>query len=169
MRLLATVAVGVLLACSTERKASRVAHAPHGPLAALMTQHNTATCGVSGRTYATKFWQPPYQTCQSTNADSTESAEIDADSVVVELYNSWTVTPAVQAGVFSQAVDELTSRFGTPQSCSPTRMQWRSGDSLHIALQIAPISQVGTELDEGPYRLTRVARLGPLDPAEWGC
>jgi hypothetical protein len=141
----------------------------HGPLAVLMTQHGSATCSRSDRTYATPFWRPPYQTCRSAIADSTESAEIDADSVVVELYSTWTVPPAAQAGLFSQAEGELTSRFGSPQRCSPTKVEWRQGDSLDVVLQIAPVSQVGTEFDEGPYRMIRIARLGPIDPAVGGC
>lgn len=169
MRLPATIGLGLLLACSAERKASVLAPVPHGPLAALMTQHGTANCSRSDRTYATPFWRPPYQSCGSTSADSTESAEIDADSVVVELHSTWTVTPAAKAAVFSQAEGELTSRFGSPRRCSPTKVEWRQGDSLDMVLQIAPVSQVGTELDEGPYRMTRIARLGPLDPVLWGC
>jgi len=168
MRFPAIIAVGLLLACSAERKAASVS-APHGPLAALMTQHASATCGVSARTYETKFWQPPYQTCTSTIADSSESAEIDADSVVVELYNTWTVAPAAQAGLFSQEEGELTSKFGSPRRCSATKVEWRQGDTVHMVLQIAPVSEVGTEFNEGPYRMTRIARLGPLDPATWGC
>jgi hypothetical protein len=169
MRRTATIVVGLLLACSHERKAAVQATAPHGPLAALMTQHAAATCGKSDRTYATTFWHPPYQSCNSTLADSAENAEIDADSVVVELYNTWTVTPAAQAAAFSQAEGELMSRFGTPQRCSPTKSEWRQGDTLDMVLQIAPVSQVGTEFDAGPYRLTRIARLGPLDAAVGGC
>ena len=168
MRLPAIIAAGLLLACSGEHKVARVS-APHGPLAALMTQHSAATCGVSTRTYDAIFWHPPYQTCSSTIADATESAEIDADSVVVELYNTWTVTPDAQANLFSQAEGELTSRFGSPTRCSPTKVEWRQGDSLHMVLEIAPVSEVGTEFDKGPYRMTRMARLGPLDPATWGC
>ncbi|MEO8333983.1 MAG: hypothetical protein ABI664_03360 [bacterium] len=168
MRLPAIIAVGLLLACSREHKAA-VAPVVHGPLAALMTQHGTAACGVSGRTYESTFFRPPYQTCSSASADATETAEIDSDSVVVELNNTWTVTPAAQSSVFSQAEGELTARFGSPQRCSETKVQWREGDSLHMVLQIAPVSDVGTEFDAGPYRLTRMARLGPLDPATWGC
>lgn len=134
-----------------------------------MTQHDAATCGLSGRTYATTFYHPPYQTCSSSTADATESAELDADSVVVELLNTWTTTPAAHASLLSQAEGDLTSRFGAPQRCSETKLQWRQGDSLHVVLQIAPVSEVGTEADEGPYRMTRIARLGPLDPALWGC
>lgn len=169
MRLLATIALGLLLACSAERKASVLIPVPHGPLAAIMTHHGTATCGRSDRTYATTFWRPPYQSCLSEIGDSTESAEIDSDSVVVELYSTWTVTPAAATGVFTQAEGELTSRFGSPHRCSPTKVEWRQGDSLDMVLQIAPVSQVGTEFDEGPYRMTRMARLGPLDPVLWGC
>ena len=168
MRLPATIALGLLLACSGERKAS-VAPVVHGPLAALMTQHSSATCGKSDRTYETTFWRPPYQTCVSTSADATESAEIDSDSVVVELTNTWTATPADQASVFSQAEGELTARFGMPQRCSATKVEWRQGDTLDMVLQIAPVSQVGTEFDAGPYRMTRLARLGPLDPSVGGC
>ena len=134
-----------------------------------MTQHASATCGMSARTYATTFWRPPYQTCSSTLADSAESAEIDADSVVVELTNTWTVAPTDQAGLFSQAEGELTSQFGSPQRCSSSKAEWRRGDSLDMVLQIAPVSQTGTEFDAGPYRMTRIARLGPLDPAVGGC
>jgi hypothetical protein len=169
MRLLAVIAVGLLCACSGERNPSARTAVVHGPLAAIMTQHATATCGKSDRTYPTTFWHPPYQTCSSTTADSAESAEIDADSVVVELYNTWTLTPAAQASAFSQQQSELASRFGSPRQCSATKVEWRQGDSLHMVLQIAPASQVGTEFDEGPYRMTRMARLGPLDAAAWGC
>ncbi|MEO5815798.1 MAG: hypothetical protein ABIT20_11010 [Gemmatimonadaceae bacterium] len=168
MRLPAIIAAGVLLGCSGEHKVT-AASAPHGPLAELMTQHATAACGKSARTYETIFFHPPYQTCTTAVGDSTESAEIDADSMVVELYNTWTVTPAAQASVFSQAEGELTTRFGSPHRCSESKVEWRQGDSLHMVLQIAPVSQVGTELDAGPYRLTRMARLGPLDPSIWGC
>ena len=168
MRLPAPIALGLLLACSGERKPS-VAPVVHGPLAALMTQHGSATCGKSDRTYATPFWRPPYQTCNSAIADSTESAEIDADSVVVELSSTWKFAPAAQASAFSQAEGELTARFGSPQRCSATKVEWRQGDTLDMVLQIAPVSQVGTEFDEGPYRMTRVARLGPLDPSVGGC
>ena len=168
MRLPAIIALGILFACSGERKAS-VAPAVHGPLAALMTQHATATCGKSDRTYATPFWRPPYQTCSSAIADSTESAEIDADSVVVELSSTWKFTPADQASAFSQAESELTAQFGSPRRCSPTKVEWRMGDTLDMVLQIAPVSQVGTEFDAGPYRMTRVARLGPLDLSVGGC
>ena len=169
MRLLAIVSVGVLVACSSKHEKPAHATSPHGPLAALMTQHASATCGMSARTYATKFWSPPYQTCSSTIADSSESAEIDADSMVVELVNTWTVAPTAQAGLFSQAEGELASQFGSPRQCSPTKVEWRQGDSLHMVLQIAPVSQTGTEFDAGPYRMTRIARLGPLDAAVWGC
>ena len=168
MRIPAIIAFGLLLACSGERKAS-VAPAVQGPLAALMTQHASAKCGKSDRTYATPFWRPPYQTCSSANADSTESAEIDSDSVVVELTSTWKFTPAAQTGAFSQAEGELTARFGSPQRCSATKVEWRQADTLDMVLQIAPVSQVGTEFDAGPYRMTRVARLGPLDPSVGGC
>ena len=124
---------------------------------------------MSARTYATTFWRAPYQTCSSTLADSAESAEIDADSVVVELTNTWTVAPTAQAGLFSQAEGELTSQFGSSQRCSASKAEWRRGDSLDMVLQIAPVSQTGTEFDAGPYRMTRIARLGPLDPAVGGC
>jgi hypothetical protein len=134
-----------------------------------MTQHAAATCGKSGRMYDGVFWHPPYQTCTSALGDSTESAEIDSDSVVVELSSTWTLTPAAQAGAFSQAQSELTSQFGSPTQCSPTKVEWRQGDSLDVVLWIAPASQVGTEFDEGPYRMTRIARLGPLDAAVGGC
>jgi hypothetical protein len=163
------LAACLLLACARERKAAVPIPVVHGPLAALMTQHGTAACGASARTYATTFWHPPYQTCSSETADSTESAEIDADSLVVELNNTWTVTPSAQATLFSQAEGELTRRFGNPRRCTPTKAEWRQGDSLDMVLQIAPVSQVGTEFDEGPYRMTRMARLGPLDSALWGC
>ena len=169
MRVPTTIALCVLLACSTERKPSAVARGAHGPLAALMTQHSVATCSRSDRTYESTFWRPPYQTCRSAIADSTESAEIDADSVVVELYNAWTVAPADKASVFSRAEGDISSQFGAPQRCSETKLQWRQADTLVMVLQIAPASQVGTEFDEGPYRMTRMARLGPLDPAVWGC
>ena len=169
MRLLAIFAVAILVACSGRRTKAPHTAGPHGPLATLMTQHASATCGMSARTYATTFWRPPYQTCSSTLGDSTESAEIDADSVVVELTNTWTVAPTAQASLYSQAEGELTSQFGTPQRCSPSRVEWRQGDSLQIVLQIAAVSQTGTEFDAGPYRMTRMARLGPLDPAVWGC
>lgn len=169
MRLLAIVSVGILVACSGKPDKPAHAMSPHGPLAALMTQHASASCGMSARTYATKFWSPPYQTCASTIADSSESAEIDADSVVVELVNTWTVAPTAQASLFSQAEGDLASQFGSPRQCSPTKVEWRQGDSLHMVLQIAPVSQTGTEFDAGPYRMTRIARLGPLDAAIWGC
>lgn len=168
MRFPAFVTLCLLLACSGERKPS-VAPVVHGPLAALMTQHASATCGKSDRTYATIFWHPPYQTCTATSEDWTESAEIDSDSVVVELTNTWKATPADHASVFSQAEGDLTSRFGTPLRCSATKVEWRQGDSLDVVLEIAPVSQVGTELDEGPYRMTRVARLGALDSSLGGC
>ena len=169
MRLYAIVAAILLLACSG--KGTKSAHAPavHGPLAALMAHHATASCGMSARSYAVTFWRPPYQTCSSEMTDSTESAEIDSDSVVVELYNSWTVPPTAQAGLFSQAEGELTSQFGSPRRCSASKVEWRQGDSLDMVLQVAPVSQTGTEFDAGPYRLTRLARLGPLDPAVGGC
>jgi hypothetical protein len=134
-----------------------------------MTQHASATCAASDRTYPAIFHQPPYQTCRAGSADSTESAEVDADSLVVELYSTWTVAPAAKESAFSQAEGELTSRFGSPRQCSATKVAWSQGDSLEIGLQIAPASQVGTEFDEGHYRMTRMARLGPLDPATWGC
>ena len=169
MRLLTIVAFSLLLACSGKRAKAPPTAAPHGPLAVLMTQHNAATCGMSARTYAATFWRAPDQTCSFPLADSSESAEIDADSVVVELYNTWTVAPAAQAGLFSQAEGELTSQFGSPRQCSPSKVEWRQGDSLHMVLQIAPVSQTGTEFDAGPYRMTRMARLGPLDPGVWGC
>ena len=161
MRLFAIFSVGIILvACSGKRTKAPHAAAPHGPLAVLMTQHSAATCGMSARTYAATFWRAPYQTCSSTIADSSESAEIDADSVVVELYNTWTVAPTAQAGLFSQAEGELTSQFGSPRQCSPSKVEWRQGNSLHMVLQIAPVSQTGTEFDAGPYRMTRMARLG---------
>ena len=169
MRLLAILSAAALAACSGKHDKPARAASPHGPLAALMTQHASASCGMSARTYATKFWNPPYQTCSSTIADSSESAEIDADSVVVELSNTWTVAPAAQAGLFSQAEGELTSRFGSPRQCSPSKVEWRLGDTLDLVLQIGPVSQTGTEFDEGPYRMTRMARLGPLDAAVGGC
>ena len=168
MRIPAIIAFGLLLACSGERKAS-VAPVVHGPLAVLLTQHASAACGKSDRTYATIFWRPPYQTCNSATEDATESAEIDSDSVVVELTSTWKFAPAAQASAFSQAEGELTARFGSPQRCSATKVEWRQGDSLDMVLQIAPVSQTGTEFDAGPYRMTRIARLGPLDAATWGC
>ena len=169
MRLFAILSIGLLGACSGKHPKAASAGGPHGPLATLMTQHASASCGMSARTYATTFWRPPYQTCSSTIADSSESAEIDADSVVVELYNTWTVAPTAQAGLFSQAEGGLTSQFGSPKQCSPTKVEWRQGDTLDMVLQVAPVSQTGTEFDAGPYRITRIARLGPLDAATWGC
>ena len=170
MRRFTILTVGIILAaCSGKRAKAPHTAGPHGPLATLMTQHSGATCGMSARTYASTFWRPPYQTCSSTIADSSESAEIDADSVVVELSNTWTVALAAQANLFAQAEGELASQFGSPKQCSPSKVEWRQGDSLHIVLQIAPVSQTGTEFDAGPYRMTRMARLGPLDPGVWGC
>lgn len=134
-----------------------------------MSLHGDATCEVSGRTYATKFWQPPYQACRASSGDMTESAEIDADSVVVELYNTWALTPANHAATFSQAESELSQLFGNSHQCSATKSEWRLADTLHIVLQVKPVSDVGTEFDEGPWRMTRIARLGPLDPGTWGC
>ena len=168
MRLPAIITLGILLACSGEKKAS-VAKVVHGPLAALMTQHASASCGKSDRTYATIFWHPPYQTCNAENGESTESAEIDSDSLVVELTSTWKYPPSEQANAFSQAEGELMTRFGSPARCSATKVEWRQGDSLDMVLSIAPVSQVGTEFDEGPYRMTRIARLGPLDPSIGGC
>ena len=169
MRLFAIIAISLLLACSGKHTKPAGALAPHGPLAALMTQHASATCGMSARSYATTFWRAPYQTCSSTLADSAESAEIDADSVVVELTNTWTVGPTAQAGLFSQAEGELTSQFGSPQRCNTSKSEWRRGDTLDLVLQIAPVSQTGTEFDAGPFRMTRIGRLGPLDAAVGGC
>lgn len=157
-----------LVACAGKEKPTTAAKV-NGALVPLMTQHASATCGRSDRTYATPFFHPPYQTCTAETEESTESAEIDSDSVVVELTNTWKATPADQAAVFSRAEGELTSRFGSPQRCSDTKVEWRQGDTVDIVLQIAPVSQVGTEFGEGPYRMTRVARLGPLDPSIGGC
>ncbi len=168
MRPITTFTLGMLMACSGEPKTSAAATI-HGPLAPLMTQHGSATCGKSARTYDAPFWRPPYQTCNAVNGDSTENAEIDSDSVVVELSSTWKVAPADKGTAFSQAEGELMTRFGSPQRCSPTSVAWHQGDTLNIVLQIAPVSQVGTEFDEGPYRLTRVARLGALDPSVGGC
>ena len=164
MRTLAIIALALLLACS-ERKAPERVQLAHGPLAALMTQHAFATCGKSDRTYEGVFHKPPYQTCGSTVGDSTESAEVDSDSLVVELQNNWTVAPADKGSVFAREEGVLTGKFGSPQRCSETSLQWRQGDSLHLVLRIAPVSEVGTEFNEGPYRMTRMARLGPLEPA----
>lgn len=162
-------AVAFVTACSGGSKAPAAATAPHGPLAALMTRHATATCGKSDRMYDSVFFHPPYQTCTTGDNDPAENAEIDSDSVVVELFNTWTAPPSGQAALFSQGESDLTSRFGTPRRCNANTLEWRQGDSLHVLLQIAPVSQVGTEFDEGPYRMTRLARLGPLDAARWGC
>jgi hypothetical protein len=158
-----------LLGCAKDHPPAAAAGAPHGPIAALMTHHADASCGRSDRTYDPPFFRPPYQTCSTPVADTTESAEIDADSVVVEVVNTWTVTPAAHAGAFSGAEADLIARFGVPRRCSGTADEWRRGDSLHVLLQIAPVSSVGTEFDEGPWRLTRVARLGPLEAAKYGC
>jgi hypothetical protein len=134
-----------------------------------MTQHGTAICERSTRTYPTTFFRPPYQACGSGDADSTESAEIDADSVVVELYNTWALTPANHASALSQAESDVTRQIGESHQCSANKFEWRKGDTLHIVLQVKPVSDVGTEFDEGPWRMTRIARLGPLDPGKWGC
>jgi hypothetical protein len=166
--LVAIIAFGVILACSGERKAS-VAAKINGPLVALMTQHASATCGRSDRTYATTFYRPPYQTCTTATEDSTESAEIDSDSVVVELTNTWKAAPVDQVAVFADEERNLTSRFGSPKYCSATKAEWKQGDSLDVVLEIAPVSQVGTEFNEGLYRMTRVARLGAIDPSIGGC
>jgi hypothetical protein len=134
-----------------------------------MTRHEAASCARSERTYESVFFHPPYQTCAAGTDDPIESAEIDSDSMVVELYNTWTAAPTGQSALFSNAEADLTSRFGTPLRCNATTLEWRRGDSLDVLLRIAPVSQVGTEFDEGPYRLTRLARLGPLDRSGWGC
>ena len=168
MRTLAIIVLALVVACS-ERKAPERVQVAHGPLAGIMTQHSSATCGRSDRTYATIFRRPPYQTCTSTVGDSTESAEVDSDSLVVELQNTWTVAPADTGSVFAREEGNLTGAFGSPQRCSETSLQWRQGDSLHMVLRIAPVSEVGTEFNEGPYRMTRMARLGPLDLGVWGC
>jgi hypothetical protein len=166
--LLTFVVVLALVACKGDHKPAAIP-VPHGPLAALMTQHATAVCQRSTRTYPTAFFHPPYQACGSSDDASTENAEIDADSVVVELYNTWALTPANHAGAFSQAESDVTRQFGSSRQCSPTKVEWRQGDTLHIVLQVKPVSDVGTEFDEGPWRMTRIARLGPLDPGKWGC
>ena len=168
LRLRSILTLLALAACSREKAASAPA-VVHGPLAGLMAQHATASCGMSPRTYATVFWHPPYQACLTKSADSTEAAEIDSDSLVVELYNTWELTPANHAEAFSRVEADLAHRFGTPRQCNANTMEWRQGDTLHVVLQAKPASEVGTELDEGPWRLTRLARLGPLDPVEWGC
>jgi hypothetical protein len=165
----AILLLSLSLGCSAERKAAVQASAPHGPLAPLMTRHASATCGKSDRLYDGVFFHPPYQTCTTGDDDPAESAEIESDSVVVELYNTWTAAPSGRAALFAQAEGDLTGRFGAPRRCSPSALEWRQGDSLHVILQIAPVSQVGTEFDEGLYRMTRLARLGPLDAAQWGC
>lgn len=158
----------VLAACNRAGK-DDAAGVIHGPLAAIMTQHASAACGVSTRTYDGVFWRPPYQTCLYNAADGTETAEVDSDSLVVELYNTWELTPANHASTFSQAEADLRQRFGLPRQCGENTVEWRQGDTLHIVLQVKPASAVGTEFDEGPWRMTRLARLGPLDAAEWGC
>jgi hypothetical protein len=168
MRLHTALVVLVVAACSGDHKPVAIP-VPHGPLAALMTQHGTSICEKSTRTYATTFFRPPYQACGSGDADSTESAEIDADSVVVELYNTWALTPANHATAFAQAESDVSRQLGDSRRCSATKAEWRQGDTLHIVLQVKPVSDVGTEFDEGPWRMTRIARLGPLDPAKWGC
>ena len=168
LRLRSTLTLLAFAACSREKAVSAPA-AVHGPLAGLMAQHATASCGMSPRTYATVFWHPPYQACLTKSADATEAAEIDSDSLVVELYNTWELTPANHAEAFSRVEADLAHRFGTPRQCNANTVEWRQGDTLHVVLQAKPASEVGTELDEGPWRLTRLARLGPLDPVEWGC
>lgn len=168
VRLHSVVLLLALAACSREHAASAPA-VVHGPLAPLMSQHATASCGMSPRTYATIFWHPPYQACLTKSADSTEAAEIDSDSLVVELYNTWELTPASHAAAFSAVEADLAHRFGNPHQCGANTMEWRQGDTLHIVLQAKPASEVGSEFDEGPWRMIRLARLGPLDPAEWGC
>jgi hypothetical protein len=157
-----------VVACSGDHKPAAIP-VPHGPLAALMTQHGTSICERSTRTYPNAFFRPPYQACSSGDADSTESAEIDADSVVVELYNTWALTPANHASGFAQAEADVSRVLGDSRECSATKAEWRKGDTLHVVLQVKPVSDVGTEFDEGPWRMTRIARLGPLDPAKWGC
>ena len=167
-RAIATLLV-LLVGCGRDKPAPAAPTAPRGPLAPLMTQHGTAVCGPSDRSYATPFWRPPYTQCRTPVADTMETVEIDADSMVIEVYDSWTLTPAAHAAAYSQAEADLTARFGIPRRCSDTRAEWRQGDTLDVALQVRPASEVGTEFDEGPWRLTRIARLGPLDPADWGC
>ena len=161
-------ALALVAGCSRE-PAPAAPTAPHGPLAALMTRHESSTCTRSDRTYESVFFHPPYQTCATGADDPIESAEIDSDSTVVELYNTWTAPPSGQSAMFSQAEGELTGRFGAPRRCNATTLEWRRGDSLSVLLHIAPVSQVGTEFDEGLYRMTRLARLGPLDESTWGC
>jgi hypothetical protein len=158
---LATIAF--ILACS--RPNARPA-ALHGPLAALIPSSRLSLpCDSVARQYTVPFWRAPYRSCPDGLGGR---FEVDADSVVTEVYATWSVPAGERTVAFAAAESVLAARFGPGVRCGPTFMNWRTSDSARVVLLMQPTTDVGgPETDRRPWQITRIARLGPLLDAFW--
>ena len=164
------LAILFLLACDRPRTSAPV-FALRGPLVPLVARMPTglAACRRELIEYAQPFWRAPYQVCGTDAEGVEETLELDSDSVAVSLYSRWRVTRAMRDAEFARVEKATAQVLGPGRWCSPRKVEWRGSDTLHAILQLTPEGDVG-DLEESPtWKITRLARLGPLDPATWGC
>ena len=160
----------VLTACAGETGGRVTAVPLRGPITKVLRQApaSLSECRQSGVTFARPYWRAPYVECSSEVAGRKETIMVDADSVVTDLYSTETVPSAKRASAFASLIGELTSAFGPPHRCAPTKYEWKQGDSLHVVAQITAGSDVGPAA-AGPWRVVEIIRLGPLDARTWAC
>ena len=163
--------VMLFLAACDRRGASATSLTLRGPLVPLVVHapSSLATCREEVIQYAQPFWRAPYQIC-GTADDVDETLELDADSVAISLYSTWNVARAARDAEFTRLEAATAKVLGPGRRCGPRKIEWRSADTLHAILQLRPVGSDVGDLEMSPtWKITRVARLGPLDPVTWGC
>ena len=92
LRLLLLAAAVLVAACGRDGARAAALHL-RGRLVPFV-EHPPATlasCDSVGREYSRPFWRAPYRACGSDREGARERLEIDADSVVTEVYSMWEV------------------------------------------------------------------------------
>ena len=128
-----------------------------------------ASCPSRTTEYSRPFWRAPYRDCGADQSSGFERLEVDADSVLTELHNTWRVDRAERERQFQRRVAEMARVLGQGRRCNARQWEWRRGDSLHAILQIVPEGDVGPDEASHVWKITRLARLGPLDATTWAC
>jgi hypothetical protein len=141
-----------------------------GPLAPLAVRApaTLAGCAADSTRYSPPFRAWPYRLCAVETSGGHEFIQVDADSVLTQAYFTSRVSRAEREVRFREWEREMARVLGPGRRCGPRTVEWRRGDSLHAVLQVAPESDVGPEASP-TWRITRLMRLGPLDPTTWAC
>lgn len=163
--------VALLIAGCGQERADGSTVALHGPLVPLLSQPpaTLASCREKPISYASPFWRAPYRICDTDAGALAEAIELDADTVAVQVYSTWQVSRGARDAQFTKLATATEKVLGPGRRCSARKVEWRHGDSLHAILQVVPEGDVG-DLELSPsWRITRLARLGPLDSQTWGC